>query len=74
MLQKIYNSANSMINNEFLSILRSISFITYFLVSAQMTFNFLLINTVYPQNFYEVLRLICASYVSTIPSYNQLNS
>ena len=37
-----------------------------------MTFHFLVINTVYPQNFYEILRLLCASYVSTLPPYNQL--
>ncbi len=39
-----------------------------------MTFSLLLINTVYPQNFYEVLRLLCATYVSTIPPYNELNT
>ena len=52
---------------------RALSFLSYVLVSVQMTFNFLIVDTIYPQNFYEVLRVLCAGYISTIPPYNQLN-
>ena len=38
-----------------------------------MNFNFLVVDTVYPQNFYEVLKLLCAGYVSVIPPWNNLN-
>ena len=52
---------------------RALSIMSYFLVSVQMNFNLLLVNATYPQNFYEVLRCLCAGYVSVIPSQGEFN-
>lgn len=72
LVQQIQQAAENVISNSFINVLRSVSFIVYFLTSAQMTMNFLLIQAVFPSNFYEILRLLCAGYVSVIPSQSAL--
>jgi hypothetical protein len=38
-----------------------------------MNFNLLMVNILYPQNFYEMLRVFCSLYVSVIPPWNEVN-
>ena len=38
-----------------------------------MTLSYLFINAIYPQGFYEILRLLSAGLLSVVPPYNQLN-
>ena len=58
--------------NDFLNALKSASLFVYFLTCTQMVFMFLLINYPLPQSFYEIVKALAASYVTTdIPEWEQ---
>jgi hypothetical protein len=72
-LNQMQRSADNLFQNSFTDFLRGIAFFPYFITMIQVDFNFLLVNAVYPQNFYEITRIFSALYVPDLPRWEELN-